>query len=185
MTIIQFLKKIVNIYLIKTRWRRYSIGEGFHAGVRVRLWAKKTLVIGKNFYIGRDSFIESNAIIGDNVIFGNRVAIVGRYDHHYQQIGKPIRLAMAIRDKDYDWKGLDSITIIEDDVWISYGTTILSGVKIAEGSIIAAGSVVTKDVEPYSIYGGVPAIKMKDRFDKKADLNEHLKLTNSKYEGKL
>ncbi len=55
--------------------------------------------------------------------------------------------------------------IIEDDVWIGYGSIILSGVTIGQGSIIAAGSVVTNNVEPYSIYGGVPAKLIKKRFD--------------------
>lgn len=54
--------------------------------------------------------------------------------------------------------------IIEDDVWIGYGSIILSGVKIRRGTIIAAGSVVTKDTEEYSIYGGNPAKKIKNRF---------------------
>ena len=55
--------------------------------------------------------------------------------------------------------------VIEDDVWVGVNVTILSGVKIGQGAIIAAGSVVTKDVEPYSIYGGVPAKLIKKRFD--------------------
>lgn len=54
--------------------------------------------------------------------------------------------------------------VIGDDVWIGVNVTILSGVKIGQGAIIAAGSVVTKDVEPYSIYGGVPARLIKKRF---------------------
>jgi acetyltransferase-like isoleucine patch superfamily enzyme len=171
---INFIKKIRIFILIHFYWRRFSIGKNFHAGLRVRLWAKKTLVIGDYFYIGRDSQIETDCVIGKYVIIGNKVGIVGRYDHFYQQIGTPIRLSSRIRDLDYDWKGLDSITIIEDDVWIGYGSTILSGVKIGTGSLIAAASVVTKDVEPYSIYGGFPAKKLKDRFDSQQDLLLHI-----------
>ena len=56
---------------------------------------------------------------------------------------------------------------IGNDVWIGYGVTILPGVShIGDGAIIAAGSVVTKDVEPYSIVGGVPAKIIKYRFSK-------------------
>lgn len=55
--------------------------------------------------------------------------------------------------------------VIDDDVWIGYGATILSGVHIFQGAVIAAGAVVTKDVQPYSIVGGVPARKLKNRFD--------------------
>lgn len=177
------IKQLRDRFLRKVKFRKYDIDRGFHAGKRVHFWAKSQLKIGKNFYIGRDSFIETDCIIGDNVIFGNRVAIVGKYDHHYQQIGVPIRLASAIRDKEYNWKGLDLVTIIEDDVWIGYGSTIMQGVKIHQGAIIAAGSVVTKDVEAYSIYGGNPAKKIADRFDTSQDIEKHrLILEQSKKE---
>ena len=170
----KFLKKIRDLLLVKIRWRKYEIGEGFHAGSGVRLWAKKQLKIGRNFYIGRGSFIECDAVIGNDVIVANRVALVGRYDHNYQQIGTPIRLASQIRDADYNWKGLDLKVEIGDDVWVGYGATILSGVKIGNGSIIAAGSLVTKDIEPYSIYGGMPAHKLADRFETEEDKQKHI-----------
>jgi acetyltransferase-like isoleucine patch superfamily enzyme len=174
-----------DFWLCKVLYRRYSIAKGFHAGLRVRIWGRQKVVIGRNFYIGRDSFIEADVIIGDNVMFGNRVAIIGRYDHHYQQPGVPMRLAPQIRDAAYNWKGLGLITFIENDVWIGYGSTVMCGIRIGEGSIIGAGSLVTKDVEPYSIYAGVPARKIRSRFDNCVDLQAHLKLVQSKYYGKL
>lgn len=54
--------------------------------------------------------------------------------------------------------------VIEDDVWLGYGATIMSGVHIGQGAIVAAGAVVTKDVPPYAIVGGVPAKVIKKRF---------------------
>jgi len=179
-TLTNILKRIRNYLLRTVVYRKYQIGKGFYSGIRVRIWARKTVIIGKNFYIGRDSFIESDVIIGDNVIWANRVALVGKYDHHYQQVGVPISLASRIRDENYSWLGIDSLTIIEDDVWVGYSSTIISGVKIGTGSIIATGSLVTKDVEPYSIYGGVPAVKLKDRFASKEDLAEHIRLISIK-----
>lgn len=176
MNLIPILKKLRNYFLRKVIYHKYQIGEGFHSGIRVRIWAKQKVQIGKNFYIGRDSFIESDVIIGDNVMWANRVALVGRYDHNYLQIGKPMRQASQIRDKDYTWLGLNNLTIIEDDVWVGYNTTIMSGIRIGTGSIIAAGSVVTKDVDAYSIYGGVPAKKLKDRFNTKEELEQHIML---------
>ena len=55
--------------------------------------------------------------------------------------------------------------MVDNDVWIGYGATILSGVHIGQGAVIAAGAVVTKDVPPYAIVGGVPAKVIKYRFE--------------------
>ncbi|MDQ2719843.1 MAG: acyltransferase [Bacteroidota bacterium] len=176
------IKKIRFFLLTKIKWRRYAIGKNAYIGRCVYLWAKHNITIGVNFYIGKFSQIECDAEIGNNVIFANHVALVGRYDHHYQQIGVPVRLASQIRDKDYSWKGLNQKIIIEDDVWIGYGSIILSGVTISKGSIIAAGSVVTGNVEPYSIYGGVPSKKLRNRFENDNDKEEHIRLYQLKYD---
>lgn len=53
--------------------------------------------------------------------------------------------------------------IVDDDVWIGYGSIIMSGVHLAKGTIVAAGSVVVKDTEPYSIVGGCPAKLIRKR----------------------
>ncbi len=57
--------------------------------------------------------------------------------------------------------------VIGNDVWIGYEAVIMQGVRIGDGAVIGARAVVTKDVSPYSIVGGVPAKKIKDRFDEK------------------
>ena len=171
--LIRRIKRLRNLWLRKIKWRRYDIGRGFHAGRGVVLWSKSHLRIGENCYIGRQSQIECDAEIGHNVIMANRVAFVGRYDHNYQQIGTPTRLATEIRDDDYDWKGLELKAVVGDDVWIGYGAIILSGVTIGEGSIIASGSVVTKDVPPYTIVCGNPAHPIAPRFPDPWELEMH------------
>jgi len=173
--IIKTLKYWRDLYYKNIVWRQYNIGKNFHCGRGVFLWARDGIEIGNDFYIGKYSIIETNCKIGDGVIIANNVGIVGRYDHNYKQIGVPVRLSSCIRDREYDWKGLDQWTTIGNDVWIGYGVIILSGVSIGDGAIVAAGSLVTKDIEPYSIYGGVPAKKIKDRFTKE-ELEEHLDL---------
>ena len=59
------------------------------------------------------------------------------------------------------------LAVIGNDVWIGYGVTIMNGVNVGDGAVIAAGSVVSKDVEPYSIVGGNPAKIIRHRFDEK------------------
>jgi len=54
--------------------------------------------------------------------------------------------------------------VVEDDVWFGYGATVMSGVHVGQGAIVAAGAVVSKDVPPYAIVGGVPARVIKYRF---------------------
>ena len=69
----------------------------------------------------------------------------------------------AMNGKDYPQKGNINIG---NDVWIGYNATIMAGVTIGDGAIIAANSTVIKDVEPYTIVGGNPAIEIKKRFSK-------------------
>lgn len=54
-------------------------------------------------------------------------------------------------------KGYDKDVIVEKDVWIGCNVTLLSGVHVGRGAIVAAGAVVNKNIEPYSICGGIPA----------------------------
>ncbi|MEM9980890.1 MAG: CatB-related O-acetyltransferase, partial [Bacteroidota bacterium] len=71
----------------------------------------------------------------------------------------------AMEGKAYPIKG---DTVIGNDVWIGYGTTITLGVTVGDGAIIATKSVVTKDVAPYTIVGGSPAKEIRKRFSKEA-----------------
>lgn len=176
MNIILFLKMLRDSFYKNIVWRKYKIGCNFHCGRGVFIWGKSQIEIGDNFYIGKYSCIETDCVIGNNVIIANHVGVIGRYDHNYQQIGTPVRLASQIRDIGYDWKGLNEVTYIGDDVWIGFGAIIMSGVKVADGTIVAAGSVVTKDTEPYSIVAGVPAKKIKSRFNKEEDKKRHIQL---------
>ncbi len=178
---IELFRKLRLFYLLYFKWRRYSFGSNPYIGRSVYLWAKHTITVGENFYIGKFSQIECDAKIGNDVMFGNFVALIGKYDHDYSQVGMPIRIADRIRDKNYNWKGLNEMVIIEDDVWVGHGSIILSGIRIGQGSIIAAGSVVTKNVDSCSIYAGNPARKIKNRFETEAERTEHIKLLSKRY----
>jgi bifunctional N-acetylglucosamine-1-phosphate-uridyltransferase/glucosamine-1-phosphate-acetyltransferase GlmU-like protein len=98
--------------------------------------------IGPYNYIGCSGYIE----IGKNVMIGPRVGIFAE-NHMHDRTDIPMREQGVKRE----------FVRIEDDVWIATNSVILAGVTIGHGSVIAAGSVVTKDVEPYAVMGGVPA----------------------------
>lgn len=145
------LKEIRDLFYKYVVWRKYKIGRNFHCGRDTFLWAKKQLEIGDNFYLGKHSIIETNCVIGNNVIIANHVGIVGRYDHNYQQIGVPVRLAMQIRDADYNWKGKNELTVIGDDVWIGFGAIILSGVKVANSTNALMNAKTGTLLQTYSL----------------------------------
>lgn len=63
----------------------------------------------------------------------------------------------------FDWRR-EQRTTIGHDTWIGHGATVLAGVSVGHGAVVAAGAVVSKDVEPYTIVGGVAAKSIKDRF---------------------
>lgn len=97
--------------------------------------------------------------IGKKVIFGpNPTIITG--DHRIDIIGKYIA-DVTDSEKNLDH---DAPVVIEDDVWCGANVTILKGVTIGRGSVVAAGAVVNKSMPPYSIIGGVPAKVLKYRF---------------------
>ena len=103
--------------------------------------------------------------IGSKVMFGPNVTIIGG-DHNHNQIGK------YMFDVDVKLPENDKDIIIEDDVWIGTSAIILKGVTISRGSIIGAGSIVTKDIPEYSIAIGSPAKVIRKRFNE-SDLENH------------
>lgn len=142
-----------------------SYGRDLHVGKGVRLWAPKHVVIGNCVYIGKQVHIEANCRIGNYCLIANRVAIVGRHDHDFSAVGFPVRLAPWVGSKRFPSPHADEEAVIEDDVWLGYGAMVLTGVTVGRGSVVAAGSVVTRDIAPYSIAGGVPAKVIGQRFD--------------------
>lgn len=128
--------------------------------------------IGNRCYIGGGSSIISiNSVeIGDDVTISYGVTV---YDHNSHSIyweerkDDTNRMLEALNSgsgfiKNKDWSGVKSAPVkINDKVWIGFGSSIMKGVTIGEGSVVAANSVVVKDVPPYTVVGGNPAVVIK------------------------
>ena len=120
------------------------------------------LYVGNHVSIGYNAdFVASRSkiIIKDHVVFGPHVSIRGG-DHRVDIVG---RFVDTVRD-DEKLPENDQDVIFEGDNWIGMNSTILKGVTIGRGCIVAAGAVVNKSTPPYSIVGGVPAKVLKMRF---------------------
>ena len=138
-------------------WRNMSIGNGFTTGQYCRIEAavdhigQKTLLIGTNVEINDSCHIAAleSITIGNYVLIASHVYIS---DHDHGEI-----TAEDLLKHPNQRALISSPVIIEDDVWIGEKATILKGVTVGKGSVIAAGAVVTKDIPPYSVAAGVPA----------------------------
>jgi acetyltransferase-like isoleucine patch superfamily enzyme len=164
-------------WLSEVENRNYlSIGKECMLNAKI-VFEDKTgnIIIGDRCYIGSGS----NIICRNKVDIGNDVTIawnVTIYDHDSHSINwknrsKVVHTFFNEYGKstcfdNIDWNGVKSSPIIiSDKVWIGFDVVILKGVTIGEGAIIGARSVVTKNVEPYTIVAGNPA-----KFIKKIDL---------------
>lgn len=155
----KFLKKIINNW----RWKKIH---------------PDTQIIPINTFdfekveIGSYSYGELNVVdfgegcilkIGNFVSIAQQVTFILNAEHNIHTISTyPFKTKMLKTTKQEAF-GKGNI-IVDDDVWIGYGATILSGVHIGQGAIIAAGAIVTKDVPPYAIVGGSPSRIISYRF---------------------
>ncbi len=110
--------------------------------------------IGKNFSCNVNCHF--NASVGGQIIISNNVlvgpnVVIRTANHNFKNVNK------SINQQGHSYGNIE----IEKNVWIGANCVILSGVKIGEGSVIASGAVVNKNVAPFTLTGGVPAKKIK------------------------
>ena len=173
-------------------------------GVRSRLrheamkiaWRKKNkhnetslgnVFCSKNISVGNYSYGKLNVLntvdeywlrIGHFCSIAQEVTFILCSDHPVNRISTYPFKVKCMGSQPYEAISKGDI-VVEDDVWIGYRATILSGVRIGQGAVVAAGAVVTKDVPPYAIVGGVPAKVIKYRFPQHI-IDELLKIDYSK-----
>lgn len=114
----------------------------------------QNLEIGENFFSGRYNYFGGGPIkIGNDVLMANFI-IIETTNHNFSDFTIPIRE-----------QGVNRLSVvIEDDVWVGNRVIILPGVTIGKGSVLASGSVVTRNVDSYSVVAGVPAKEIRKRF---------------------
>ncbi len=125
------------------------------------LYSYRHIFVGDDVSLGFRPVLmaaRSEIRIGSHVMFGPEVVIIGG-GHNMKVVG---RFMTTVTEKSGDE---DLGVVIEDDVWIGARALLLRGVRVGRGSIVAAGSVVTKSVPPYSIVGGNPANVVRFRWD--------------------
>lgn len=158
-----FFDKMRN-YRAKRKWRKMNPHN--FTSISFEVDPKKVLV-GNGTYgeliiynNGTDSVVK----IGHYCSIGPNVTFLVGAEHEMNQISTyPFKTMILKEGEEATSKG---DIVVDDDVWIGYGSIILSGVHIGQGAVIAAGSIVTKDVEPYAIVAGNPARILKYRFEK-------------------
>lgn len=152
---------------------RYAKRVGFQRlNFDLKVWSpNKDVKFGNKVQIGTGGIILNDINFANNILVGKNVSFIGKNDHTISRIGS------------YIWdnpRGKELKTIIHDDVWIGHGAIILGGVEIERGAVVAAGSVVTKNVHKYSVVGGNPAKFIKNRFTPE-EIEKHENLLERKY----
>ena len=121
------------------------------------------LVAGPYVFLGRHCDIAPLVTIGKYTMLASNVAIVGD-DHNWREPGVPMQ---------FSGRPTQHATTIGADAWLGHGVIVMRGVTIGDGSIVAAGAVVTKSVPAYEVWAGTPANKLRDRFDHPTHRDTH------------
>ncbi len=147
-----FFNKIPSYFIRKMILRHlYRMKIGRHSNIQmgVRVYAPWKITIGNNCSIGHDSLLDGRR----GIRIGNNVDLAG-----YVRI---FTLGHDLNDPSYKTTGKP--VTIEDEASVFTGAYILPGITIGRGSVVALGSVVTKNTEPWAVYGGNPAKKISTR----------------------
>jgi acetyltransferase-like isoleucine patch superfamily enzyme len=129
--------------------------------VRIFFYKRTGMKVGKNTYIFRKCYLQklSGISVGNNCVIGFSCKFNGKGP---LTIGNNVNISSEtiIESGSHDFVTFESLfkpITIKDNVWIGTRAMVLQGVTIGEGAVVAAGSVVTRDVQPFTIVAGVPA----------------------------
>ena len=179
MGVMNFVRREV----LRKVWRK----QNQHNGTTMQEIFNSSAVSVGNYSYGPLQVLLSNnqnrLTIGNFCSIASEVVFIPGSDHPVDTISTFPFKVMCLHQQQGEAISKGDI-VVDDDVWIGHGSTILSGVHIGQGAVVAAGSVVTKDVPPYAIVGGVPAKVIKYRFSPEI-IEELLKIDYSKMDEKM
>ncbi len=161
MKILKLPQKIYNRLYIRLIKRQITCGSNVCITPSIRIFGTQ-ISVGNDVSIGEEALFMCTSApisIGDSVMFGPRVTIITG-DHRIDYLGKKIK---HVKHEEKLPENDQPVRICGDN-WIGANVTILKGVTVNEGAVVAAGAVVTDDVPPYAVVGGVPARVLKYRF---------------------
>lgn len=152
-----------NIYNLRQKEELINVGDGTHIRGELLVFAYGgQIAIGNNCYVGEGTRIWSgdSISIGNNVLIAHNCNIVDTNAHETHPVERARGYSSLIKNTHPKEKGTIKTKpiVIEDDAWISFSVSILRGVTIGRGAIVAAGSVVTKNVDPFTMVAGNPAV---------------------------
>lgn len=160
MNLIRFIKSFIHKYIEIHRRKQYTnITDTSIIPSNVRVYNKKNLIMEEDTLIGENSVIMNPRapFVMKKFSFTAREILV-LDGNHMSIVGIPmIKVTDRVKDAHPDGGHYNAPVVVEEDVWIGARVILLSGVTVGRGSIVAAGAVVTKDIPPYCIAGGVPA----------------------------
>jgi len=148
-----------------------EIQQGGILHLKEKSWiGSNVTVCANNITLGRYSAIHAFGTVIGNVKIGDYVMIaknvfISSGKHHYDTNFSYLPIKMQDYIYSQNSGEFSTPVIIEDDVWIGVNCVVMSGVKISKGAVIGSNSVVTKNIEPYSVYAGNPAKFIKKRYD--------------------
>lgn len=143
-----------------------KIGGDTHIRGELLLFANGGKIeIGHNCYIGESTRIWSaeSVFIGNDVLISHNCNIIDTNSHEldYNERSDSFKKMVKQGHPSYPVNIDTAPIVIEDNAWLSYNVSVLKGVRIGKGAIVAAGSVVTKDVPAFSVAAGNPAVIIK------------------------